>query len=127
MISVFSLLSLFASNAFAQTPDATPTGMATPTGPSLLVSFFPFIIIFVLFYVLLIMPQQKKAKQRKAMLAALKKGDRVMTSGGLLGTVTTLAPKVITLQVAEGTRIKFNRNYIEELISDEEGGEEKDK
>ncbi len=103
------------TEAFAQTPGAG----AAPQGPNLIFSFVPFILIFVLFYFLLIMPQQKKAKKRREMIAALKKGDKVMTSGGIIGTVTILSTKTVTLQVAEGTRIKFNRNYVEEVIADE--------
>ena len=86
----------------------------------LLISFVPFILIFVLFYFLLIMPQQKRAKKKKDMVSNLKKGDRVMTAGGMIGTVTTLATKVVTLQVAEGTRIKINRAYIEEMLEESE-------
>jgi len=108
----------FIGEAFAQTGSAG----ASPGGASLLVSFVPFIFIFILFYFLLIMPQQKRAKKKKEMVANLKKGDRVMTSGGIIGTVTTLSTKIVTLQVAEGTRIKFNRVYVEEMV--EESGEE---
>jgi len=108
----------FVGEAFAQTAGATaPSG-----GAGLFVSFIPFIFIFILFYFLLIMPQQKRARQKKEMVANLKKGDRVLTSGGIIGTVTTLSSKVVTLQVAEGTRIKFNRTYVEEMV--EESGEE---
>lgn len=92
------------------------TGGATggPAGNPLL-SFVPFVLIFVVFYFLLVLPQQKKAKNRKAMLEALKKGDRVTTTGGLIGTVTNLSPQVVTLQVAEGVRVKIARSYIEEV------------
>ena len=105
------MIEFLVTDALAQAPGATPP--QSPAG--LAISFVPFILIFVLFYVLLIMPQQKKAKERKRMIDGLKKGDRVMTSGGIIGTVITLTPKVVSLQVGEGTRIKINRIYIEEL------------
>jgi preprotein translocase subunit YajC len=115
------LFDLFPTEAWAQAPGAGPP----QSGMGMLFQFIPFILIFVLFYFLLIMPQQKKAKQRKQMIEALKKGDRVMTSGGILGTVVNLSAKEITLQVAEGTRIKFRREYIEEVIVTDIEGEDK--
>ncbi|MBI3597902.1 MAG: preprotein translocase subunit YajC [Nitrospirae bacterium] len=114
------MIECFITDAWAQVPEVG----APQSGAGLAVSFVPFIAIFVLFYFLLIMPQQKKAKQRKQMVDALKKGDRVMTSGGMIGTVTTLSPKVVSLQVAEGTRIKVNRTYVEEVLVSAEPDEE---
>ena len=115
------MFDLFPTEALAQAPGAGPP----QSGMGMLVSFIPFILIFVLFYFLLIMPQQKKAKQRKQMIDALKKGDRVMTSGGILGRVANLSEKVITLEVAEGTRIKIRREYIEEAIVTDMEGDDK--
>ncbi len=108
------MLDWFESTAFAQTAGA-------PAGPAgnPLISFLPFIFIFVIFYFLLVLPQQKKAKARKAMIEALKKGDRVTTTGGMIGTVTNLAPDVVTLQIADGVRVKVVRNYIEEIAKEE--------
>jgi len=68
---------------------------------------------------MLIRPQQKKAKERQEMIQALKKGDHVITLGGLIGTVTNLGDKVITIQVAEGVRVKVLRKNIEELKDDD--------
>jgi len=84
-----------------------------------LLSFAPFILIFIIFYFLLVLPQQKKAKKRKTMLDALKKGDRVTTTGGVIGTVTNLQQNVVTVQIAEGVRVKVKRAFIEEVLSDE--------
>lgn len=100
---------LFESIAYAQTPAGAPPG-----GPAVLISFAPFVLIFVLFYFLLVRPQQQKAKQRKEMIDNLKKGDRVTTMGGLIGTVTNFSAEVLTLQIAEGVRIKVVRSYIQE-------------
>lgn len=94
---------------------------ATEAAPQLnpIVSFLPFILIFVVFYFLLIRPQQKKAKERQSMIEALQKGDKVVTSGGLIGTITNLGPKIITIQVAEGVRVKILRANIETLKEDD--------
>jgi len=81
----------------------------------MILSFAPFIVIFVLFYFLLLRPQQQKNKQRKEMIDNLKKGDRVMTSGGLIGTVVNLSGDLLMLQIAEGVRVKIKRNYVEEM------------
>lgn len=107
------------SQASAQTGGAA----AAPTGPGMILSFAPFIVIFVLFYFLLVRPQQQKAKQRKEMIDQLKKGERVMTSGGMIGTVVNLSGDTLTLQVSEGVRIKVRRNYVEEVIVTPESSE----
>jgi preprotein translocase subunit YajC len=100
------------SEALAQTGGAA----APATGPGMILSFAPFIVIFVLFYFLLMRPQQQRAKQRKETIDQLKKGERVMTSGGMIGTVVNLSADTLTLQVAEGVRIKVRRSYVEEVI-----------
>jgi preprotein translocase subunit YajC len=69
---------------------------------------------------LLILPQQKKQKQQKAMLEALKKGDKVVTSSGIWGTVTNLGKETVTLQVADNTKIKMQRDFIARVRGDEE-------
>jgi len=75
-------------------------------------AFLPLILIFVIFYFLLIRPQQKKAKEHQQFLANLKKGDLVVTSGGIQGTVTGLTDKVVTLEIADNVRVKVARPYI---------------
>lgn len=72
----------------------------------------PLILMFVIFYFLLIRPQQKKQKQHREMVTSLKKGDRVMTTGGLYGRVTGLTDTVVTLEIAEKVRVKVARNNI---------------
>ena len=89
------------------------------TGGTIL-SFVPFVLIFVIFYFLLILPQQKKQKQQKAMLEALKKGDKVVTSSGIWGTVTNLGKETVTLQIADNTKIKLQRDFIARVRGDEE-------
>lgn len=80
-------------------------------------AFVPLIIMFAIFYFLLIRPQQKKAKQHKELLGALKKGDRVVSSGGLHGTVTGLAEDVVTMEIAPKVRVKVSRGSISGFIA----------
>lgn len=87
-------------------------------GAAFLTSFAPFILIFALFYFLLIRPQQKRQKQHRQLLEALKKGDKVVTTGGLLGTVTAVTKEVLTLQVADSVRLKVLRTEIMGLQED---------
>ena len=75
-------------------------------------AFLPLILMFAIFYFLLIRPQQKKAKQHKLLLAALKKGDRVISSGGLHGVVTGLTDDVVTMEIAPKVRVKVSRGSI---------------
>ena len=85
-----------------------------------LLSLVPFVVIFVIFYFLLILPQQKKQKQLKLMLEALKKGDKVVTASGIWGTVTNLGKETVTLQIADNTKIKIQREHIARIRADEE-------
>jgi preprotein translocase subunit YajC len=95
-------------------------GSGSGSGAGTLLSLVPFVLIFVIFYFLLILPQQKKQKQQKAILNALKKGDKVITSSGIWGTVTNLGKETVTLQIADNTKIKMQREFISRLRADEE-------
>jgi len=110
-------MKVLASVAWAQGAGGPGGGGGTP---SALVSLVPFILIFVLFYFLLILPQQKKQKQQKSMLEALKKGDKVITSSGIWGTVANMGKETVTLQVADNTKIKIQREHIARLRSEDE-------
>lgn len=79
-------------------------------------AFVPLILMFAIFYFLLIRPQQKKAKQHRAMLSSLKKGDRVVSSGGLHGQITGLTEDVVTMEIAPKVRVKVSRNSIAGII-----------
>ena len=83
---------------------------AAPSGG--IMSFIPLILIFVIFYFLLIRPQQKKAKEHQAYLSNLNKGDSIVTSGGLHGLITGLTDTVVTLEIAENIRVKVSRQHI---------------
>jgi len=90
------------------------------SGSGTILSLVPFVLIFVIFYFLLILPQQKKQKQQKTMLDALKKGDKVVTSSGIWGTVTNLGKDTVTLQIADNTKIKMQREYVARLRAEDE-------
>jgi len=78
-----------------------------------MVSFvLPMIFMVVIFYFLLIRPQQKKAKEHKALLDNLKEGDFIITSGGLMGTIVSLDDQIVNLEIADRVRIKIGRPYI---------------
>ncbi len=75
-------------------------------------AFVPLILMFAIFYFLLIRPQQKKAKDHKAMIANIKKGDAVVSSGGLHGVITGLKDDVVTMEIAPKIRVKVSRGSI---------------
>ncbi|HXX75610.1 MAG TPA: preprotein translocase subunit YajC [Nitrospiraceae bacterium] len=88
-----------------------------------LLSLVPFVLIFVIFYFLLILPQQKRQKQQKTMMEALKKGDKVITASGIWGTIANLGKDTVTLQIADNTKIKIQREHIARLRGDEDDKE----
>ncbi|MFQ5776366.1 MAG: preprotein translocase subunit YajC [Kiloniellaceae bacterium] len=91
---------------------------ASGGGDSGLLSLLPLVLIFVVFYFLLIRPQQKKMKAHKALVEALRRGDRVVTGGGLIGTVTkVLSDTEVQVEVAEGVRVRVVRNTIQDVLS----------
>ena len=81
--------------------------------------FVPLILMFAIFYFLLIRPQQKKAKEHRELLSALKVGDNVMTNGGLYGKVTGLKENVVTVEIAPKVRVKVSRGSIAGLNNKE--------
>jgi len=85
-------------------------------GGDFLVQLFPLILIFVVFYFLLIRPQQKKAKEHRTMLAALQKGDEVVTAGGLVGRVTKLTDQYAAVEIAPSVEINVQRAAIQQLL-----------
>ena len=81
-----------------------------------IMSFLPLVVIFVLFYFLLIRPQQKRQKEHKQMVEALEVGQEVVTGGGVLGKVTEVADLWVTIEVANGVSLKVQRNTIAALM-----------
>ncbi|MBB3109926.1 preprotein translocase subunit YajC [Paenibacillus phyllosphaerae] len=80
-------------------------------------SILPFVLMFAVFYFLLIRPQQRKQKQRSAMLNAVKKGDKVVTIGGMHGTIHEITDDTIVLRVNDATKITFDRSAINSVTS----------
>jgi len=89
----------------------TPPGGAGG-GQSPIASLIPLVLMFGIFYFLLIRPQQKKAKEHRAMMEALKKGDQVVTAGGIHGKITAVEESVVSLEIASGVNIKVNKGHI---------------
>ncbi len=89
---------------------AGPAG--APPGGGLMGALLPLALMFLVFYLLLIRPQQKRAKEHKDFLNSLKKGDEVVTTGGIYGKVTGIAENVVTLEIADKVRIKVQKGNI---------------
>lgn len=81
-----------------------------------LFSLLPLVVIFVLFYFLLIRPQQKRAKQHKEMVAALKKGEEIVTNGGLLGKVIDVDDNFVTVEIASGLNVRIQRQAVAQVM-----------
>ncbi|CAH8769432.1 preprotein translocase subunit YajC [Paenibacillus dendritiformis] len=96
-------------------------GAADPgAGGGLLTMLLPFVAMFAVFYFLLIRPQQKKQKQRNSMLSQLKKGDKIVTIGGLHGTIMEITDDIVVLRVNDVTKMTFDRNAISTVVTSEE-------
>jgi preprotein translocase subunit YajC len=91
-------------------------GAAGPGSAGGLASFVPLILMFVIFYFLLIRPQQKKTKEHRDMIAGIKKGDRIITSGGIHGQVTAVEDTTLTVEISDKVRIKLNRANVAGLF-----------
>ena len=87
-------------------------------------AFVPLILMFAIFYFLLIRPQQKKAKAHKQMLSAVKKGDKVVSSGGLHGVITGVTDDVVTMEIAPKVRVKVSRSSISGILRRDETPQE---
>lgn len=83
-----------------------------------IMAFMPLIMIFVIFYFLLIRPQQKKMKEHQSMLAAIRRGDRVVTNGGLIGTVNKITSDTeLLVEIADNVKVRVARSMIAEVSS----------
>jgi preprotein translocase subunit YajC len=107
-------------------PMLISTAYAQGTGifdQSAIIQFLPLILIFVVFYFLLIRPQQRKAKDHKTMLEALRRGDRVVTGGGIIGTVARVDnPEEVTVDIADGVRVRVLRSTITSVLAKPDPG-----
>ena len=100
------------SPAYAQ---ASGTGL---TDPSALVQFLPLVLIFIVFYFLLIRPQQKKQKDHRSMVDALRRGDRIVTGGGILGSVSrVISNDEVEVDIAQGVRVRVLKSTISTVLA----------
>ena len=95
------------SSAFAQ---------AAPSGDPGYIGLLPIVLMFVLLYFLMIRPQMKRAKESKAMIEALQKGDEVITAGGVLGRITKLSDGYVSLEIAPNTEIAVQKSAVQVLL-----------
>jgi preprotein translocase subunit YajC len=100
-------MSFFISDAMAQ---------ASAGSPSTLMSLLPMIVLFAVFYMLLIRPQQKRQKEHKNMVAGLAKGDEVVTMGGVLGKITKVEENFVNLEIASGIEVRLQRSSIQAMM-----------
>lgn len=98
------------SPAFAQAGGGAAPGFD-------LISLLPLVLIFVVFYFLLIRPQQKKMKAHREMVSSLKRGDKVLTSGGIIGTIVKLEDNELLVEIAKDVRVRVARGMISDLLS----------
>ena len=103
---------MFITDAYAQAASGAAEGGAG------MLQFLPLVLIFVVFYFLLIRPQQRKMKEHKALVSAVKRGDRVITTGGLIGQVHKVVDdNEVQLEIAEGVRVRVLRGSINEVLN----------
>jgi preprotein translocase subunit YajC len=104
-------LPVFISSAFAQTTTAAGGDMQ-----SSLMSMLPLVLMFVVLYFVMIRPQMKKQKEHRSMIAALAKGDEVVTAGGVLGKVSKLGESYVGLEVASGVEVQVQRSAVVQVL-----------
>ena len=97
-------------NAFAQATGGAGAGDAG------MLSFLPIILMFVVLYIFMIRPQMKRAKETKAMIDALQKGDEVITSGGVIGRITKIGDAYLSLEIAPNTEVNVQRGAVQMLL-----------
>jgi preprotein translocase subunit YajC len=107
---------MFTDLAYAMGPG--PQGAQGQGGG--LISFLPLILIFVIFYFLLIRPQQKRAKEHKQMIDNVKKGDKVILSGGEWGVVEEVKTNTVVVKIAENVKVKYGKSYIAAIRQQDE-------
>ncbi len=101
---------MFVTPAFAQTAGAGPG--------SAIASFLPLVLIFAIMYFLLIRPQQKKQKEHRSMIEAVRRGDQVLTQGGIIGKVSKIGEDgVVEVEIAEGVKVKVVKSTIAQVMT----------
>jgi preprotein translocase subunit YajC len=90
-----------------------------PQGVSMISALLPFLLVFVIFYLLIVMPQRKRQKKHMSMVEQLKPGDRIITSGGIFGTVMGVQPDRIELKVAANVKIDITKSSVAVILGQE--------
>ena len=90
---------------------------ASPGGGDFFISLLPLILIFAVFYFLLIRPQQRKVKEHRALIDSLKRGDQVLTSGGILGKITKVEDTTVTVEIAKDVQVQVQRSTIADVVN----------
>lgn len=106
---------------FVQMLAFAPAPVEGQEAPPLWVSLMPMVLIFVIFYFMLIRPQQKRAKEHEALVKSVKSGDKVIAAGGILGVVTNVKETTVVLKVAENVKIEVQKNSIASVERAAEG------
>ena len=112
---------MFIATAYAMGAPGDAAGQQGGGGMS---SIIMMVVIFAIFYFILIRPQQKKMKEHKKLVDDLKKGDEIVTSGGIYGTVEGLTPETLTVKIAEGTKVKITRSSVAAVITEKDKAKE---
>lgn len=99
---------MFISNAYAQAATTPPSGG--------IIEFLPLIVIAVIFYFMILRPQQKRAKEQKAMLGALQKGDEVVTIGGELGRVVKVGESYLSVEIADNVTVQIQKHAVQTVL-----------
>lgn len=99
---------MFISNAYAQAAATPPSGG--------IIEFLPLIVIAVVFYFMILRPQQKRAKEQKAMLGALQKGDEIVTLGGELGRVVKVGENYLSVEIADNVTVQIQKNAVQTVL-----------
>jgi preprotein translocase subunit YajC len=89
---------------------------AAQAAPNAFMQMVPLLLVFVVFYFLLIRPQQKKMRDQQEMLKALKNGDQVVTSSGIIGKITNIADSIVTLEISEAVRIQLLKSQVAQVV-----------
>jgi preprotein translocase subunit YajC len=89
---------------------------AAPSGASFFIQTIPLVLVFVIFWFLLIRPQQKRAKEHQAEIAAVKKGDRVVTGGGLIGKVTKVGDTEVEVELGQNIRVQALKSTLSQVV-----------
>lgn len=120
MKNLFSALTLFIVNSALADNPVVPAGTAATgapeAAPGMSSMLVPFAAMFAIMYFLMIRPQQKRAKEQAAMLSALKEGDEVLTTSGILGTVKGITDKVVTLEIDRDVSVKMLKSQVATVV-----------